>query len=140
MLPTSYSTTLADFTPPTPTLVSHLSNGCPNLDGKDTNIHLSGGTYTFLVACDTDINAHGAADSTTGAPVEDLVALYAYSLDDCLTACVGYEAVNSTSCKGVSWCHEMSFCIEKYGANCWLKSGSNTGSQQNWTIAATLQD
>lgn len=86
---------------------------CPALSSSDRDVEFNRKTVTFNVEC--GVNHAGGAGSV------DLLRLSAYTFDDCLRACAGYNDLGVTNVTCVA-AHFNSMLMNQAGGNCWLKS------------------
>jgi hypothetical protein len=108
---------------PVATSVSHVALDCPAIDGK-TYHSFAGPVFTTYCAANYENDGPSVNGSGT---VKDIAALIAYSINDCMEMCVGYNSGRNNygsgeTCAVVSFVANMSVWLSRYDGNCFLKS------------------
>jgi hypothetical protein len=128
--------------------VASVAVDCPRLDGKTVT---STGGSRYLVECGVD--SRGAGREVPGDEIGDIAVLAAYSFDDCLGACSGFNRYYDVAvqtrplpvvCRGVVFRRRLD---EKWfatnGGNCYLKNATraegNGGKADPDAMAGVLQ-
>jgi hypothetical protein len=99
---------------------------------------------SFDLFCGVDMQNSIADEANPDLEVADVVAIFAYTVSDCLYACanaIHFEELwdkGFAGCKGVTWNYEMAASNSSNFANCWLKNGTSTGFQCNTCISGKL--
>lgn len=135
---------LVDFSPPEAYFVGSLSNpGC-----ESSRVNTPRGD-SFDLYCGVDMNNNIPSLEDSNKIVADFMGLLAYSLEDCIYACMNgnyfrerndQDVVggNIQECRGITWNSRMAASNSSNYANCWLKNGTSTGYQCNTCISARL--
>ncbi|KAL2670124.1 hypothetical protein Neosp_015005 [[Neocosmospora] mangrovei] len=128
-LPESTETSTADdgtivYTPRRPDQVNNLTLECPEA-GKSREVGATDG-YKFDMWC--GIDAPYGTRTQDGGTISDIAGLIAYTLDDCLQACIQMRNFNESghgvrSCESVQFGARLKEYVAQYGSNCWLKDG-----------------
>ncbi|KIW14202.1 hypothetical protein PV08_06983 [Exophiala spinifera] len=101
----------------------------------------------FTLYCGIDMGSSTPDDTNPDLTVADYVALFAYTVTDCLYACSNmvyfadrWGQDSQHSCKGVTWNGAMAASNTSDFANCWLKNGTHTQEvrQCNTCVSAAL--
>lgn len=118
---------------------------CPAIDQKAVEFTQSqtSKSQSFTYHCGLDWLPNDAAEG--GQSVQDLMGLVAYSVDDCVSACLGYNLMakprNQTLCEVVTFRRDMKAIFAAAAGNCFLKSGrpSSVGRGNVNALAAVLK-
>ncbi|KAK0122650.1 hypothetical protein ONS96_009688 [Cadophora gregata f. sp. sojae] len=105
---------------------------CPNIDNTELRMTLVE-TSVFTVICGRDYP--GAKN--------DIVAVTAYSLNDCARACASYNKNSGTKyCKGAAFKSDLTLNVPVNYGNCWLKNNTQSPSSgtSNGLAALLLND
>ncbi|KAM5365003.1 hypothetical protein ACJZ2D_011263 [Fusarium nematophilum] len=111
------------YTPKPPSQVKNLTLECPEKGPKELN-GVNG--YQFDMWCGVDA-VPGSLNQEDG-EIWDIAAIIAYTIEDCMRACVELTHINTTQ-KNVKRCESLVFgptlqdLMTSHGANCWLKDG-----------------
>lgn len=112
-----------------------LALNCPDLDDNERDVTAGGTTYKFTLHCGVDYRGTGV----------DVVAVTAYSLDDCLRSCASYSYwLGSNGCVAVAFDANMASEVDANYGNCWVKNSTGTtysfsGDTANRRIGAIMQ-
>jgi hypothetical protein len=105
--------------------VNTLPLDCPTLNDQTMAITVNKSTATstqnFRLQCNFDYPA--GLPALNGGTVADLMGIIAYSLEDCLSACV-YLNWQGTApqCQSVFFGAALGYWVKQESANCWLKN------------------
>ncbi|KAI8721540.1 hypothetical protein NCS52_00295600 [Fusarium sp. LHS14.1] len=110
--------------PRRPDQVNNLTLECPEA-GKSREVGATDG-YKFDMWC--GIDAPYGTRTQDGGTISDIAGLIAYTLDDCLQACIQMRNFNESghgvrSCESVQFGARLKDHVAQYGSNCWLKDG-----------------
>lgn len=113
-----------------PGSVDLLHLDCPDLnDGQYVTFYRE----KFSSYCDVDF--HWGLPAKQGGNITDLVLIIAYSAEDCMEACSGYNyeqnKLNSASrCRAMTFRANLAYKYGQFGGNCWLK---NDTVEDHWS-------
>jgi hypothetical protein len=118
----SSSSSPLTLTGPVASSVSYVDIDCPAIHG---NPYYSFYGPVFTTYCSTDY-ANGGPSANGNGTVRDIIALIAYSINDCMEMCVGYNRWNSYEpgerCAAVSFVADFRQWLSVFSGNCFLKS------------------
>ena len=127
------ATIVEPYAAPTP---SFVALNCPDISDTNQLVTVRKSTYTFALRCGQDF---GGVDGVTS----DIIAITAYSIQDCAKACASINDNNkgANQCKAVAFSSALAYNQRVNIGNCWLKnSTANTNNNANVTmqLGATL--
>lgn len=92
-----------------------LALDCPDLDDETHTVTAGEASFRFRTSCGTDHTENKDGN-------EDISAIPAWSIQDCMLACAAYSRTNAVSpCVAVTFNADLAWVNTK-GGNCWLKS------------------
>ncbi|KAH6980182.1 hypothetical protein EDB82DRAFT_280143 [Fusarium venenatum] len=138
----------APYVPKSPSKVVSLELECPEKMNDET-IYKANNGYEFKWWC--GVNVPQGERAKEGGVVFDYLALFAYTIDDCMEACGNMnqkDDENDTGlrCRSIIFSRLMQSAAEgTQNGNCWLKNGSkseggNWGFKDNSLAYAELDD
>ena len=120
--------------------ISQLTYPCPGINSSTYTTHQTS-AQTFRYIC--GINYHSGDYGDNGYPIDNLGAMVAYSVEDCVEACSlfnEYNASGEQSCMAVTFGAQLDYFYKTYHANCFLKNatGSTSDNKARLYISARL--
>ncbi|KPM36267.1 hypothetical protein AK830_g10284 [Neonectria ditissima] len=127
----AYENGALPYTPISATKVN-LTLDCP--EGDESREIKSSDGFKFDMYCGIDAAMGSTADG--GGQIADIGLLIAYTIEDCLQACVQLINLNSRvedvqACDSVAFSSSPREYLKSWGGNCWLKRGKKERGQ-NW--------
>lgn len=125
--------------------MTSLYADCPAIDNT---AYTSLESYAFDVRC--GINPYAGTPAAEGGVIADIAGSVTYSWQDCVESCARFNLMAASKsnpdtllCRSVSFDRNMSYYVQTYGINCWLKNGTlaqgQTGATGQNSVSAFLK-